>query len=549
MLRITILDELETLKLEGRLAGPWVAELEKAWQRMAGAHRKPVTVDLDGVSFIDAAGKNLLERMAEQGARLQAVAPLTHCICEEIERRSRQLHSAVKALLGKREAIILLLLPLLLLGQARRLEAQTAPSAAPGPTAPLRLTLRDAVQMALKQNPQVQLAALNTAQANEDKNIARAALLPQVGTEALWRYQRFATASLVGTQPAQFPPVIGPFQSVQGGPVYSASIFDLTLWRRWQASLAGVRGSQAQQMSVREQMVLLTVSQYLGVLRASADVKAAQSRVELAQALYDLAFDLQKNGVGTGIDTLRANVQLQNEKQRLIQAETARKTAVFGLQRLLNLDPRQPVELADEVSFFETPQIDVNQTLEQSWATRPELKALLAREQVAQAAKRAAWEQRIPRFSSAGAWGYQGLTWGGSIPAYSVQITADMPLFAGGRIQAENTRADLELRKVGQERQELRNQIALEVNTAAAELEAARHEVEVANQGMQLAQEEVTQARDRFQAGVANNIEVITAQDEVARASDNQIGALYRYNQARADLAHAVGQMESLYSK
>jgi outer membrane protein TolC len=59
----------------------------------------------------------------------------------------------------------------------------------------------------------------------------------------------------------------------------------------------------------------------------------------------------------------------------------------------------------------------------------------------------------------------------------------------------------------------------------------------------------VTQARDRFQAGVANNIEVVTAQNELSRASDNQIAALYRYNQARADLAHATGQMESLYTK
>jgi len=413
----------------------------------------------------------------------------------------------------------------------------------------LKLTLREAIGIALKQNPQVQLAVLSTAQANEDKNIARAALLPQVGAEAFWRYQRFNTASLIGTQSPLFPQVAGPFQSVQGGPVYSASIFDLTLWRRLQGARAGVRGSQAQQMSVREQMVLLTVSQYLGVLRASADVKAAQSRVELAQALYNLAADLQKHGVGTGIDTLRANVQLQNEKQRLIQADTARKTAIFGLQRLLNVDMRQAIELTDEVSFFETPQIESDQALERAWETRPELKALLAREQAAQAAKRAAWEQRLPRFASAGTWGYQGLTWGNTIPAYQVQITADVPIFTGGRIQAENVRADLELKKVEQERQELRNQIALQVNTAAAELAAARNEVDVANQGVRLAQEEVTQARDRFQAGVANNIEVITAQDELSRASDNQIAALYRYNQARADLAHAVGQMESLYSR
>jgi outer membrane protein TolC len=64
-----------------------------------------------------------------------------------------------------------------------------------------------------------------------------------------------------------------------------------------------------------------------------------------------------------------------------------------------------------------------------------------------------------------------------------------------------------------------------------------------------LARDEVTQARDRFQAGVTNNLEVVTAQDELARANDNQIGALYRYNQARASLAYAAGQMEALYAK
>jgi outer membrane protein len=102
---------------------------------------------------------------------------------------------------------------------------------------------------------------------------------------------------------------------------------------------------------------------------------------------------------------------------------------------------------------------------------------------------------------------------------------------------------------VEQQRDDLRNEIALEVKTATAQLESARHQVEVANLGIQLAQEEVTQARDRFAAGVADNIEVVQAQDALSRASDNQIAALYQFNQARADLARAIGQMESLYTK
>jgi outer membrane protein TolC len=145
--------------------------------------------------------------------------------------------------------------------------------------------------------------------------------------------------------------------------------------------------------------------------------------------------------------------------------------------------------------------------------------------------------------------GQQGLSAPSAIPAYVYQVTVDVPLFTGGRIHAEMAKAGLEIKKVEQQRDDLRNQIALEVKTSQAQLDAARHEVEVANLGVKLAQEEVSQARDRFQAGVANNIEVVSAQDSLARANDNQIAALYGYNQARADLGHAIGQIEGLYSK
>jgi outer membrane protein TolC len=135
------------------------------------------------------------------------------------------------------------------------------------------------------------------------------------------------------------------------------------------------------------------------------------------------------------------------------------------------------------------------------------------------------------------------------IPSYIYQVTVEVPLFTSGRIRAEITKAELEIKKVAQERDDFHNQIGLEVKIAIAQLEAARNEVDVANLGVKLAQQEVEQARDRFQAGVANNIEVISAQDALARANDNQIAALYRYNQSRADLAHALGQIEMLYTK
>jgi len=90
--------------------------------------------------------------------------------------------------------------------------------------------------------------------------------------------------------------------------------------------------------------------------------------VDLAQALYNQAADLQKEGVGTGIDTLRVPTwSLQNENQRLLEAQASRDTSLFGLSRLLNLDPRQTIELGDSLSFFDTPQPDVQASIEEAW--------------------------------------------------------------------------------------------------------------------------------------------------------------------------------------
>jgi len=416
-------------------------------------------------------------------------------------------------------------------------------------TTPLRLTLRDAVALALKQNPQVIIANLGVSISQQERNIARSALLPQAFGNVSETVQRTNLQAFIGQSLPGFPQHVGPVYISQGGVNLNASVWDLTLWRRYRASQYGIDSSRAQEITVREESVLLVVSQYLGSMRAAADVQAAQSRVDLAQALYNQAADLQRNGVGTGIDTLRANVQLQNETQRLIVSRTQLETSLYGLSRLLNVDPHRPIELSDRNAFFETPSQVPEQTIERAYTQRPELRRLLAQERQAEIQRQTAGDQRLPRFTIGGFWAEQGLSPQSAIPVYEYRGSADFPLFTGGRIQAQRAEADLQLRQVKQQEQELRNQIALEVRTAVAQVEASRHEVDVANLGVQLARQEVDQARDRFQAGVANNIEVITAQDELARANDNQIAALYRYSQARADLAHAAGQMEALYAQ
>jgi outer membrane protein len=532
MLRITVREDEKKGRIEaaGKIGGPWVAELENAWRSLQ-APGKEIEIDLKDVTGVDEAGRELLERMHGAGGRLLACGVMMRCLVDEIR---RQHANRVNRLAQIAAALILL--------HGLSLHAQSAP-------ATLRLTLRDAVTMALRQNPQVAIANLNLAESQESRTVARAALLPSTSFNGSENVVRGNLASTLGATIPGFPAHYGPFWAAQAGPGFSAPIFDLTLWGKWRASKENVSASAAQQATTREQNAQLVVSQYLTGLRAEADVGAAKSRMELAKALLDLASDQQRNGVGTRIDTLRANVQYQNEIQRYSEDQTQQKVALYGLSRLLNLDPRQTLELEDAASFFETPPFNSTQTIAAAYEQRPEMKAVAAEIRSAEFDKRAARSERLPRLSVNGSWSLEGLTPTTMIPAYQIGAAFEMPLFTGGRIEAETAAADLEIRKLEQTQRDLQNQIAQEVKTALAQLESARVQVEAANLGVELAQEEVVQAQDRFRAGVANNIEVITGQDELARANDNQIAALYSYNQARADLARATGQMEALYSK
>jgi outer membrane protein len=558
MLRITTKKKRGKIALtvEGRLAGPWVAALEQCWREQhAASPREKFHVNLCSVSFIDAAGKVLLKEIHRQGGQLNAEGCLNQAIVQEILAGEKQAAHKIEKGRSKSSHIIFYLVFFSLMTGPRLAQAQgtNKQSALPGsaPSQVLRLTLDQAVGLALKQNTTAQIAILQAAQSEQDKNIARADLLPQVSAKISDEAQKVNLRAQFGGQAPfpGFPQTLGPYQIFSAGPSVSAPIFDLTLWRRYQGAQSAYSSSKASSLSTREQVILLVVSQYIGTLRAVANVEASRSRVSLAQALYDQAADLQKEGVGTGIDTLRSNVELQNEKQRLIEAETDRETSLFALSRLLNLDPRQAIELGDSLSFFDTPQPETEASMEAALSDRQEWKALESQIKAAEFQKKASQDSRLPSVRFDGTYAYLGTSTNTTAGTYTYQASVNMPLFTGGKIHAEVVRADLEIKKLEQQKDDLRNQIALDVKTALLNLQSARNEVQVANLGVQLSKEEVDQSRDRFKAGVANNIEVIQAQDSLARANDNQIVALYRFNQARADLARSIGQMEKVYAK
>jgi outer membrane protein TolC len=533
MLRITPKeqDARLTLFLEGKLAGPWVAELAQAWSDWRG-RMDPANalIDLKEVWFIDEAGRELLATLHAEGAGLAGSGCYVGPIIQSI------LHGPELGAAGPR----FLLLPFLGLAAAGAL-------AAAEPTLPL--SLNQALHQALTRNPEIQKSLLTIATSQDDRRMAGAALLPSVEGVAGMNRIKQNLDMFLGMPTPGGPDVVGPFNAGQVGIAASAPIFDLSLYRRWQASAHGEASAKAQARVVREGIAALVVGQYLRAERASESVKAAQSRVELATALETLAESQQKNGLGTKLDTLRAQVQVANERQRLIQAQTQSRTSLFGLIKLLDLEPSTRIELTDTLAVPAAAAFTFDEAYGAGLKARPELAALDARERAAESLRSAASSLRLPSVVFTGSYASMGLSpsqpW---VPMYTFGVGVKVPLFTGGRISAQTSRAKAEIARVQEERKETRSQVGLEVQVAQAELDSARTEVEVATQAVALAEEAMVQARHRFEAGVSNNIEVINAQDELARATDNRINALYRLNQSRADLAKAMGQLEPLFA-
>src|SRR5579863_7477156 len=139
-------------------------------------------------------------------------------------------------------------------------------------TAPLQLTLKDSIALALRQNIDVQVANINLAASQQDRKISRSALLPQASLKATDEVERYNLQGLIGVPIGGLPKNIGPFQSINIGHRFSTPVFDLSLLRKYQASGHRLEASKEDEKSTREETVLLTTAQYPSLLRAEASV-------------------------------------------------------------------------------------------------------------------------------------------------------------------------------------------------------------------------------------------------------------------------------------
>ena len=430
------------------------------------------------------------------------------------------------------------------------LRAQEIPGAAKIATGqPATLSYEDAVKLAIDNN-------LATLRAHERRNEARgqqqqalAPLLPNVSGVA---YQANLTENLValGFQPGTIPgfnsTFLGPFKNFDARLLLRQSAFDLSAIRNYEAGKAGVRVAELQESLAREEMASRTGLSYLEALRADRSVVAAQANVELAQALLQLAQDQRNAGVATGVDVTRAQTRLAEQQVGLAEAQTESEQARLNLQRLIGLPLGSALTLTDQLRFVEEPLPSVETAVTQAAQDRREIQLAEEENRVSQLEAKAARSEHLPSLEIVGDYGASGITPERfDLPTRRVAVQLNVPIFNGGLTQGRVTAAASRQRQTELSLANVRGQVEEDVRLALTTLRTAAVQVRAADETVTLAQRELEMSRDRFKAGVADNLEVITAQTSLANARVSQVTALAQHNAARLNLAAALGRAES----
>jgi outer membrane protein TolC len=412
----------------------------------------------------------------------------------------------------------------------------------------LSLTFSEAIERALRHNLTSLLSEYNTIEARGEKWEQLSELLPHLNGDVQEVVQKQSLAALgfskFGSAFGKVPTVIGPFSYFDVRASATQRLFDWKAIQKYRSSVVSESVARFNLKDARDLVVLATGNAYLQAIAEAARVDTAQAQVETAKALYGKAVAQQQAGVAAAIDTLRAQVEYQSRQQQLIAATSDFAKQKLSLARVIGLAAGQEFALADKAPYEPFPIPDLESSLQHAYSMRSDYKAARDRLTAAQFERNAAFAGYFPTLEVAADYGEIGSTPAAVLPTYHVFGTLNLPIFQGGKVHADVLKADATLRQAEAQMADVQGQIDQDIRNALLDLKSSADQVEVAQSSVNLAEQALTQSRDRFSAGVTDNLEVIQAQEAVASAHENLISSLYLHNLAKVSFARALGRAE-----
>ena len=408
---------------------------------------------------------------------------------------------------------------------------------------PIRLTLQDAIQKALQANLSVMVGVTRVDEAEAARTRRQsAALLPRINVQSYANAQN-RNLRAFGLSFPGVPSLVGPFSNYDFRVYAQQNIVDLESYRNLKASDRAIDAGKMDLQDARDLIVRVIAGLYLNAQSAAARSNAAESRVTDSTTLLKLARDKHDTGTATGVDVLRAEVQLANDKQALLIAQNQCKQSLLALARNLGLDPGTPLELAEPLVYRPLSQTESDALLPSALAVRADYLSLAAQRQGLVEQQSANRARSYPKLGINGNFGGIGRSIGGVKATGLIQGQIDFTVFDRDR-EGEAAELASRVKRIDDRIADLRRGIDEEIRESLLNLDSATQQVTVAEEGQSLARRELELAQDRFKSGATNNVEVVTAQDELARAQDNYILAVSSHVDAKFALARAQGDSQ-----
>ena len=421
-------------------------------------------------------------------------------------------------------------------------KAQTAP------TLPAVLTLRQALDIALTNSATLKEAQANLEQASGQYQQARSVLLPQLYVAAR---QAYLTQNLqgFGIDLQGFPSRLGPFGSMDVRAIVSQDLLNIAGIRSWKSYDSRRTSARLLVEDTREIVTLNVVGAYLQALRAKASRDTLMEQTQLATELTRLTSERFRQGASSELDANRAQQTQNSLEQQRLEAEQSYVEAKLTLANLLQASITSAFDVADPAAYGSGDTVDPDATVQAAFAGRADYRAAIVAVNAAQLQVKSLEATRLPTFRVTASDGPSGSTPVHNVNVYDVRGVLSIPIFTGGRIRGEVREAEGQLREARAIMEKSKAQIETDVRTAISGVEWAVQQLQTSAQNVMLSQREVELTRMRFLQGVADNTEVVNAQDRLSRAADARIRAQYTLGLARANLARATGAAESTYRK
>ena len=406
------------------------------------------------------------------------------------------------------------------------------------------LTLAAAVARGLERNVAARLAAQQVRTAEGEARLDRSGLLPDVEAHLSAARQTVDLENYGLPLAPGENPIVGPYNVLDARVGASQALWDAEALARARAGRGALEAARLTAKDVRERTAAAVAALYVRAAVAARRIAEVRAQHATAEALLARARALKEAGVAPGIDVLRAAVQEKAERQRVIVAETDFAKAKLALAQAIELPLADDLRLADEVAYVPLAAPEESEALRRA-AARFDVQAAQEEIHAAENARAAEKARRLPSLRVSGDFGLTGPDAPSRERTYTVGAALKIPIFEAGRTSARLLAADARLESARARGADLAARAEEDVRAALLDVRAADERVHVAKDAVDLAAEQLRQARDRFEAGVADNLEVVQAQDAAARATDDYLAALYAHNLAKLSLARAVGDAET----